>query len=352
MKPLRGEAAARPERTRRGRLLRIVQVALLAAVAWGIYRAVAPELAGLGWSDVARWRPRWAPLVASFVLLVGVYVAHALLWRRILTDLRIGRPPVPTTLRIYFLAGLGRYLPGRLWQLAGMAVFSKRAGLAPGSAAAAHVLGTLGFLTTGLFFLGLTLPDWRTALGAAGGAAPPVGPLALGTAVLVVGGAVLWVIVATPLGHGLRTRLVRLAGSRAGEKLGAAFELADRIRPADAAAWAGGYAVTWVVLGVAFAMFAAAFVPGAFAAARFLGGTVAVSYLAGLLFVAAPAGIGVREFVMGVLLYQIMPEPGAALVVSVLSRVWFTAAELAPLGVLALVPALRRRAAVVEEGEG
>jgi hypothetical protein len=97
-------------------------------------------------------------------------------------------------------------------------------------------------------------------------------------------------------------------------------------------------------------------VPGAWAQARFLGGTLAAAYLAGLLFVLAPAGIGVREFVMGVLLFQVMPQPGAALVVSVLSRVWFTAAELAPLAVLAALPdspdAEAGGAAMMQEEQG
>jgi glycosyltransferase 2 family protein len=317
-----------PARTLR---IRALQVAILAAVGWGIYRLLAPDLRRLEWADVTRWRPEPLPLAASFVLLVAVYVAHALLWRRIMTDLGIGHPARSTTLRVYFLASLGRYLPGKLWQLAGLAVLSARAGLPPGRATAAAILGQFGFLTTGLLFLGITLPEWRVAFGMD---APATLPLALAAALLAGGGGLLWVLVATPAGHGVRERLGAAMGGRGGDGIRAAFDLADRVRPGNAAVWAAGYALSWVALGVAFTLFVGAFHPAAGAAPRFVAGTVAAAYLMGYLFVVMPAGIGVREGAMLVLLQQVAPEPGAALVVTVLSRAWFTAAELAPLAFL------------------
>jgi glycosyltransferase 2 family protein len=321
--------------TNRRLLARALQATLLLAVAWGIYRVLAPELARLSWADVSRWRPAPLPLLASFTLLTGVYVAHALLWRKIMTDLEIGRPSRRTTLHVYFLASLGRYLPGKFWQLAGLAVLAGRAGLPPGQATAASILGQFGFLTTGLLFLGITLPEWTMAL-PEGSELPVALPLAMGTGLLIAGGAVLWLLVATPLGHGFRAWLGRLLGERAGQRLAAAFRLADSVRPADAARWALGYTATWAALGLAFALFVIAFEPAAAEMPRYLAGTVAAAYLIGYLAVFAPAGLGVREVAMLLLLQQVLPAPGLALVVSVLSRVWFTAAELVPLAVLPL----------------
>jgi glycosyltransferase 2 family protein len=318
----------------------LVQFALLAAVAWGVFRMLGPELGRLSLSDLTRWRPRPLPLVLSFALLVGVYFMHALLWRRILSDLDIGRLSIRAAARVYFVSSLGRYLPGKLWQLAGLAVLSRREGLPPGASASAAVLGQFGFLTTGLLFLGIMLPEWRTALRAdgTGGGNGAVGPLGVGAALLITGGALLWLLVATPVGHGFRHRLIGRSGSRAGPRVRAAFELADRVTPRSAALWASGYAASWVLLGVAFALFVSAFVPAAAAAPRYLAGAVAASYLAGYLIVIAPAGIGVREAAMLLILQPVVPDAGAALVVSVLSRVWFTAAELVPLGLLPLLP--------------
>jgi glycosyltransferase 2 family protein len=317
-------------------VIRLLQVALVAAVGWGIYRALAPQLAGLTWGDLTRWRPAPVALVASFGLLLAVYLAHALLWRRIMTDLAIGRPSLGATVRVYFLASLGRYVPGKIWLLAGFAVLSRRSGLPPGSATAAALLGQFGFLTTGLLFLGLMLPEWRLAVENLPAGVPASLPLAVAAVLLISGGAMIWMLVATPLGHGLRRRLVRMIGNRGGDRIGAAFALADRVQPRHAGLWAAGYALSWVALGVAFALFAGAFYPPALDAPRFLAGTVAASYLIGYLVFVLPAGAGVREGAMFLLLQQVMPA-GAALVVSILSRIWFTAAEIAP---LALLPVL------------
>jgi glycosyltransferase 2 family protein len=315
---------------------RVLHVVLIAAIAWGIYSRVAPELARLSWQDVTRWQPAPLPLLGSFALLLGVYAMHALLWRRIMRDLGIGDPSARDTFRVFFLAGLGRYLPGKVWALTGMAVLAARAGLPPIKATAAAVLGSFAFLTTGLLFLSFMLPEWRLAL--EGDHTVPVTlPLALGASLLALSSAAIWLLVATPLGHGVRTRIIGVLGPRLGERMAAAFNLADRVNPRDAAFWAAGYAASWLLLGAAFAMFAAAFHPAAAELPRYVGGTVAAAYLIGYLFVLVPAGIGVRELAMLVLLQQVMPEAGAALVISVLSRVWFTAAELAPLLVLPLL---------------
>ena len=73
---------------------------------------------------------------------------------------------------------------------------------------------------------------------------------------------------------------------------------------------------------------------------RHLAGTIAASYLWGYIVVLAPGGLGVREVAMSLLLAQIPGFPVAAsLVVAAWSRIWFTFAEVAPLG---LVPLLGR----------
>jgi hypothetical protein len=308
----------------------VVQVVLVGAIAWGVYRAVAPELRELSWEHIAQLEPDAARLVLSTILLVVVYLAHALLWRTIMMNLRVATPGVLQTIRVYFLSSLGRYLPGKLWQLAGVAVLANRAGWSAGGAAAAAVLGQIAFLTTGLVFLAFLLPRW------AGGAPALAGA---GVMLAAVGGA--WLVLVTRQGHGARTWLLARVPERATARLRSAFDLAGGLRPSVALSWAIGYALTWVLLGLAFTLFVAAFVPGAFTSARALAGTVASSYLVGYLILIAPAGLGARELAMSGLLAQIPDFPAAAvLVVPVASRLWFTLAEVLP---LALVPLARAR---------
>jgi hypothetical protein len=314
--------------TARRRFWRLAQLALVVAVCFGVYRALAPELAGLSWSQLRGYRPAPVALAASTALLLCVYFAHALLWRRIMTDLGLARPTARDTVRVYFLASLGRYIPGKLWQLAGLAVLAGRAGIAPAGAAAAAVLGQIAFLTTGLLFLALLLPRW--AQGA---------PAIIAAAILAAAAATLAVI-ASPWGRGLRARFIRLVPPRFGARLEAALALASRIQPRTVLVWGVAYGLTWIALGLAFSLFVSAFVPEALRAHRHLAGTIAASYLWGYIVVLAPGGLGVREVAMSLLLAQVPGFPVAAsLVVAAWSRVWFTFAEVAPLG---LVPLLGR----------
>jgi hypothetical protein len=310
-------------------LWRIAQLLLIAAVTWGIYRALAPELGRLTWAEILRYRPAAAPLAISSLVLLAVYLAHAFLWRSIMVDLGIAQPTARVTVRVYFVASLGRYLPGKLWQLAGLAVLAARSGMPPGGAAAAALLGQLAFLTSGLIFLALLLPRW------AEGSWALIGAVVLAAAALAG-----WSIVATGWGSRARDWLLRRVPASVRQRLSMAFDLAARIRPAHAFRWAVAYGLTWVMLGIAFTAFVSAFVPAAHEAARQLAGTIAASYLWGYLMVIAPAGIGVREVAMGGLLARIPGFPvGAALLIAVASRVWFTVAEILPLAMVPLLPA-------------
>ncbi|HSJ16025.1 MAG TPA: lysylphosphatidylglycerol synthase domain-containing protein [Longimicrobiales bacterium] len=323
--------------TGRRALLWAAQLALLGVIGWLVYRSVAGQLATLRWADVlAVGRPAAGTLLLSLALLVAFYLLHAALWRRILADLEGGRPGARDTLQVYFVSALGRYVPGKLWQLAGMALLARRAELAPARSAAAAVLGQIGFLSTGLLFLGLLLPEWRDAL-PEGSAAGALDPLTLAAALLGISAIALWLVVATPLGHAARATAARRLGQRMGERLGSALALADLIRPHRALLWGAGYALSWVLLGAAFVAFVAAFEPTALEHVRKTAGTVAASYLIGYLFIIAPAGAVVREAAMFALLGQFLPT-AAALVIPVLSRLWFTAAELLPLAAIPLLP--------------
>ena len=309
--------------------LRVAQVVLIVAIAWGVWRALSPSFVELQARDFLRWTPAPGALALSIAMLVGVYIAHAFLWRRIMRDLDIGRPDVRTTIRIYFVASLGRYLPGKFWALAGFAVLSREAGLAGGPATAAALIGQFGFLATGLLLLALLLPEWGGGL-----------PALLGGGALAAAAAGLWILVATPLGHGTRERIRKLAGNRLGSRLATVLELAERIRPRAALLWLAGYGFSWILLGMAFTIFCVAFVPGLAAAPRPLAGALAASYLAGYIAL-VPAGLGVREAALATLLSSVAQVPvAAAIVIALASRIWFSIAELLP---IAALPLLRRR---------
>jgi hypothetical protein len=303
-------------------LLRIGQLLLVGAVTYGIVHALAPEVGKVSARDFAEWRPNVVSLAAALVMLLTVYLFHCFLWRVITARLGGVQPGLKSAIRMYFLASLGRYIPGKLWQLAGLVVLAQKAGVAPVAASAALIAAQFAFLTSGLLYLALLLPGW-------GGSAPVVGALIM----LVAGAGGFFVFTSTRLGHNARAWLT----GRFGQRFGNALMLLDRIGWRDAVVWWVAYALSWALLGAAFVVFVSAFAPIEPAHYLQVAGIVAAAYLFGYVAFFSFAGLGIREAVMIGLLNQVIPAP-AALVVSVASRVWFTAAELLPLAIIPFAP--------------
>jgi hypothetical protein len=299
-----------------------LQLALVALVAWLLWRRLSPELSRLRPADFARWRPSVPLLVASTAGLTLLHLFQAYLWRRVVIDVGAPAPDARTTIRVYFVAGLARWIPGNLWQFAGLAALGRQSGIPALASSAAGVIGNLAFLGTGVVFLAFTLPGAE-------------GALQLLVAVLLAAAVVAAAFVFTATRAGARFR--EWLGARTPARLAPALELAGRIRPSHALAWTIGYGLSWLLLATSFAVFVEAFVPGSIGQARQLGGIMAASYLGGFLVLAAPAGIGVREGIMLGLLTGPIPA-SAALLVSVAQRVWFLVAEALALGSFVLLP--------------
>ena len=306
----------------RSRIYLALQVALLVAVVWLVWHRLAPELKGVSAADFARWRPAAGLLLLSTLGLTLLHLVQAFLWRRVVIDVGSPAPDARTTIRVYFVSGLARFIPGTLWQFAGLAALGHEAGISPLAAAAAGAIGNIAFVATGAVFLAFTLP------GVAGASELQLG-------VLVAALAVAGVFVFTGTSAGERVRA--WVGRRAPARLQPALELAGRIRPGHALAWTLGYGACWILLGASYVGFVAAFVPGAAVHARALAGIMAASYLGGFLVLFAPGGLGVREFIMIGLLTGIVPAP-AAVVIAVAHRIWFFVAEGLALASFLLLP--------------
>src|SRR5688572_25618850 len=175
-----------------------------------------------------------------------MYGIHALVWRRI--TIALGNQPfaLRPAMRVYFVSGLGRYIPGKLWQIASMAVLAQRAGVSAVAATAASLLGQLGFMTMGMIFLAILLPSQYGG----NAAIAALGLIALAVAIFIVGG--------TERGRQVRHRALM----RLGPRIADAAALLDRVTLRRATVWWAAYGFSWIVLGAAFAVFAAAFVPG------------------------------------------------------------------------------------------
>ena len=106
------------------------------------------------------WTVDWAvvrlnipPLILSVPLLLATFAIGAILWSRILEAFGETGIGVAEGAAIHLVANLGRYVPGKIVQLAGLAVLARRRGLsgvvATAAAVTAQVMHLLGAVAVG-----------------------------------------------------------------------------------------------------------------------------------------------------------------------------------------------------------
>lgn len=105
----------------------------------------------------------------------------------------------------------------------------------------------------------------------------------------------------------------------------------------------GYYSLFWIVTGTAFYFFVRSFYPLSFSYIPILSGIYAISFVAGYLTFFTPAGLGVREGCLTVLLSFFIPTP-IAIGIALLSRLWVVGAEIAILIIILLNTETRKMA--------
>ena len=287
-----------------------IRLALTALVTWFLLRALrvsAGDLASLEWS---RWTPRVWPLVASIVVLLATFLYLVALWARLVRRLDGGTLGFGSAVRVFFLSLLARYVPGKVWQIAGLAYLAGREGIPPGPAAFSAVVAQA-------FSLG--------AAAVAGGLYLALGPLPS------QGGALLALAVALGVLFLLAwPRLYRVVLARLGR---APDPTALQVGPGGlsfSCRWLALNLVAWAGYGLAFCLLWAAFRPLAPSEVGLAATAFPAAYLLGYVAFFAPAGLGVREGALAALTAPVLGAADAT-ALAVIARVWMTSTELLPL---------------------
>lgn len=258
--------------------------------------------------DPASWRPDPVLLLASCGLLLLGYFASAALWGRIVMDL--GGPALPAleAIRIFMVANLGRYIPGKVWQIAGLAVMARNRGVPAGTATGAAVVGQ------GIALVAATL----VALGALLGGPAAIRSWGLPGAGLVVAATAIGLL--PPVFMRATALWFRLSKQEAPANLGSLHALR----------WLALYVANWVLYAFSFWVLAASF--GHRGHAVPVASAFAAAYVLGYVMIFAPAGVGVRE---GFLVAFLSPflGVGPSGVLAVVARLWTTVVELVPAAV-------------------
>ncbi len=123
----------------------------------------------LNWQELRaqplEWRfsPTW--LLASVLVVFAGYAVLIEAWRRVV--LSMGEQlPFWTAARIWFLASLGKYVPGKVWAVAGAAVLAQRAGVDPSVAVAGALVLQALALGSGAVIVALTAREAFQTAGA------------------------------------------------------------------------------------------------------------------------------------------------------------------------------------------
>ena len=241
-------------------------------------------------------------------------------WRRVLLAWG-ARVPFGDASRVWFVSNLGKYVPGKVWQLSAMTVMLREHGISTLVAGAAAVVVTLGNVGAGF------------ALAVGFGGARVLGQAYFATLVglLVVGAALVLMPVLSPVAVHL---LARWRGR----------EYASLRVPPAASLWAFlGCGLGWVMSGLAFRWFALGMVGDASRSPFLWIAAYSGSYLLGYIAVFAPGGLGVRELALATALPALgLASPTDAAVLTLASRLWLTVLEVLP-GVLYILASRRRR---------
>ena len=264
------------------------------------------------------WRlsPGW--IAASVLVVFAAYAVLIEAWRRVVLSMG-ERLPFRTAARIWFLASLGKYIPGKVWAVAGAAVLAQRAGVDPAVAVAGALILQALALASGAVAVAVTAPETFQAVG------PDMVPLIVVLLLLSLAG------VAVLASQNLLDRINRLLPS--------SLPPLRAVRPHMLALAFAGNLCAWVGYGAALLLLARGVLPEVMLSLPQSIGVFTCSYLIGFIALFAPGGLGPRESVFLLILaggVGLKPAAGLALA----SRLLLTGTEVLP-----AVPLLLRRGA-------
>jgi uncharacterized membrane protein YbhN (UPF0104 family) len=286
-------------------LLVVAQIALAVAIAWFAIDRLRGQ-----WDDVAATaaglEPRWGIVIASCVVVLLTYAVLIQTWRLVVAGWgeRLGYIDAA---RIWTVSNLGKYVPGKVWQLGAMAYLAEQRGVSGVVAAGSALVVTVVNLVAGFVVAALTgarLLDFSTA----------------GIILIAIAAAgVLLAPAAIPTLVRLAARLLKRDPTSLPTLPARSLWLAVTAS-----------ALAWVMYGVAFRLLTLGVLGTAPGATSLYVAVFTGSYVLGFIVLIAPAGIGVREFSMGTALANAGFAVPTATVLVIVSRLWLTVLEIIP----------------------
>ena len=251
------------------------------------------------------WHFRWEFVIASLLVTWVMYGILIWGWRVILHGWG-QRIRAIDAARIWSISSLGKYIPGKVWAIAGMAMMAEKQGVSGAAATGSAIIMQLLAITTGtvmaIALLGSSLLERI-----------PGGTLAaIGVAVAALIGA------------------ISLASPAVTNRIGFLIRRPDAVHAVEPNALAGSIfanLLAWGGYGLSLQLLAAGTMPSVDLSWSTATGAFAASYIGGYLVLFAPAGFGVRE---GLLIFMLKGTIGIgpATALAAASRITLTINEL------------------------
>jgi len=254
------------------------------------------------------WDPRWLRLLGAVLITWAVFVLQSEAWRRMVAAWGYPLRWWPAA-RIWLLSSMARYVPGKVWALAGMALMAQRRGVPAWVATGSSVILQLLALGTGALVASLA---GAAVLDAAG----------LGRASLVALAAASITIIALAISPKVTPRLIR--------RFVPGADPAAAVSPPSLRVVGFGVAanaLAWIGFSLAFLLFTSGFFPEVGLTVPEAIGASTAAHVAGNLAPFAPAGLGVRESIL-VLALRDRTGLAQALALATVARLGTTVAEI------------------------
>lgn len=290
---------------RRAFLVLFAKTVVLAAVLYFWYRYVRGN-----WSELSSgsWDVGWRTAAFSAVFIFLGYILRACLWAPMLYELTGERIPVLRAFRISAMAWMGRYIPGKVWSVAGKAYLSARDKQLVPTIGMAVVVEVLWFQIGGILIAGTMLVASKSAFIQGSNQFILTGLLIAGIAACHPGiffraaNFVLELLHRPKLERKPRYRVMLLVMA--------------------------GNMATFLLWATGFFILAGSFYDAGFSQFPVIAGVFAAAWVLGFFMLLVPAGIGVRESILAFGLSGLLPSDAAVISLVLTSRILMTLIEL------------------------
>jgi uncharacterized membrane protein YbhN (UPF0104 family) len=307
-------------------LKRFIKFILFLAVVYFAGRQLASNWSG---AIAYSWKLNFTYLSISFILHMITLILFSRGWCTVLEALghRIGWIQ---GFKISYLANLGRYIPGKFWQIFGMIYLLRQVNVGKKTAFASWALSWMYGLPPAFLLSGIAAFFYRDLLSGLLGGFFDNYIYIIGFLILVIVLSIVFLFVPDYSIKFLNFVLKLLRR----EKVDFQFKKVMALRVFAL------YFISWIIYGAAFYFLIKGLDPTAEVPFMVGLGAFVLAYVVGLLALFSPGGLGVRELILNLLLSPFFGPVVAGIVIA--ARIWSLVAEIASAGIALLIHLKRK----------